>query len=167
MKIIDKNGRLFGKISVIDVVVVLVVAILALALHTKQNEREITGSAANDIVITYQITANGLYPYVADAIQVGDQVYESERSTGGTLGKIVDIQRLPGTKMATMADGTMGMVPVENGVDLILTVEGKGIVSEGRYLLNRIYDLGLNANRTLNTTYTEFMGYVSDIQNGE
>ena len=29
MKIIDGNGRLFGKISVIDVLVILVVAVLA------------------------------------------------------------------------------------------------------------------------------------------
>ena len=33
MKIIDKNGRLFGKISIIDVLVVLMVAILAAAPH--------------------------------------------------------------------------------------------------------------------------------------
>ena len=32
MKLMDKNGRLFGKISVIDVVVVLVVLVMAAAL---------------------------------------------------------------------------------------------------------------------------------------
>ena len=35
MKIIDGNGRLFGKISVIDVLVILVVAVLAAALYFK------------------------------------------------------------------------------------------------------------------------------------
>ena len=35
MKLMDKNGRLFGKISVIDVVVVLVVLVMAAALHVK------------------------------------------------------------------------------------------------------------------------------------
>ena len=33
MKIIDRNGRLFGKISVIDLLVVAVVVVLAAALY--------------------------------------------------------------------------------------------------------------------------------------
>ena len=37
MKLMDKNGRLFGKISVIDVVVVLVVLVMAAALYVKNN----------------------------------------------------------------------------------------------------------------------------------
>ena len=32
MKIIDNNGRLFGTISVIDVIVILIVAVMAVAL---------------------------------------------------------------------------------------------------------------------------------------
>ena len=35
MKVIDKNGRLFGKVSIIDVVVVLLVIVLAVALRYK------------------------------------------------------------------------------------------------------------------------------------
>lgn len=34
-KIIDKNGRLFGVISIIDVAVLLVVAVMALALYVR------------------------------------------------------------------------------------------------------------------------------------
>ena len=35
MKILDRDGRLFGKISIIDVIVILVVAVLALAIYVK------------------------------------------------------------------------------------------------------------------------------------
>lgn len=42
-KIIDKNGRLFGLVSIIDVVVLLVVAVMALALYVRGN-RTVTGS---------------------------------------------------------------------------------------------------------------------------
>ena len=35
MKIIDENGRLWGKISVIDLLVIAVVLVMALALYVK------------------------------------------------------------------------------------------------------------------------------------
>ena len=38
MKIIDRNGRLFGKISVIDVLVIAVVLVMAAALFFKNNQ---------------------------------------------------------------------------------------------------------------------------------
>jgi len=162
MKIIDKNGRLFGKISVIDVLVIAVVLFMAAALFFKSNQTH-TGTSVTSETITYQMVANGVRTYVADAVQVGDLMYDQDRSSGGTLGKIVDIQILPGTKLGEMNDGTAGMVPVEDGVDLLLTIEGSGIVSEGRYLLNRVYDLGVNSARNYYTPYAQFTGTITAI----
>lgn len=162
MKIIDRNGRLFGKISVIDVLVIAVVLVMAAALFFKSNQTH-TGTSVTSETITYQMVANGVRTYVADAVQVGDLMYDQDRSSGGTLGKIVDIQVLPGTKLGEMNDGTAGMVPVEDGVDLLLTIEGSGILSEGRYLLNRVYDLGVNSARNYYTPYAQFTGTITAI----
>ena len=162
MKIIDRNGRLFGKISVIDVLVIAVVLVMAAALFFKSNQTH-TGTSVTSETITYQMVANGVRTYVADAVQVGDLMYDQDRSSGGTLGKIVDIQILPGTKLGEMNDGTAGMIPVEDGVDLLLTIEGSGIVSEGRYLLNRVYDLGVNSARNYYTPYAQFTGTITAI----
>ena len=162
MKIIDRNGRLFGKISVIDVLVIAVVLVMAAALFFKSNQTH-TGTSVTSETITYQMVANGVRTYVADAVQVGDLMYDQDRSSGGTLGKIVDLQVLPGTKLGEMNDGTAGMVPVEDGVDLLLTIEGSGIVSEGRYLLNRVYDLGVNSARNYYTPYAQFTGTITAI----
>lgn len=43
MKIIDRNGRLFGKISVIDVIVILAVIVMAAAIYVKTHKPQ-TGS---------------------------------------------------------------------------------------------------------------------------
>ena len=40
MTIMDRNGRLFGKISIIDVIVVLAVVVLAAALYVKTHQPE-------------------------------------------------------------------------------------------------------------------------------
>lgn len=162
MKIMDKNGRLFGKISIIDVVVILVVVVLAAALGFK-NSRTHTGATTSNIPITYQLRVSSEHDYVATAVRVGDYLYDQENSSGGSLGKITNIETLPGTKVATFYDGTMGDAPVQNGVTLLLTVEGMGIISDNRYLINRVYNLGVSTTRNYYTPYAQFTGTITAI----
>ncbi len=77
--------------------------------------------------------------------------------------EITDIQTSPGTKLAELSDGTCETLPVEDSVDLLLTVEGEGILSEGRYLLNRVYEVGVNSSRNYCTPYAQFTGTVAAI----
>ena len=153
-KIIDRNGRLFGFISVIDLLVIVVVAVMGFALYTKNTQMAITSTNTADQTITYQILASGIRTYVAEAVREGDQLFDPDRSSGGTLGTITDIQLMPGTKLAEFDDGTVAAA----------TVEGTGLVSEsGRYTLNRVYELGVNSSRTFCTKYAEFIGTVTEI----
>ena len=52
--------------------------------------------------------------------------------------------------------------PLPRG-NLVLTIQGEGLISEGRYQLNRIYDLGINASRNFYTPYAQFTGTVTSI----
>lgn len=162
MKLIDHNGRLFGKISVIDVLVLAVVVVLAAALYFKSNQTH-TGTSVSNSDITYQVLASGVRNYVADAVREGDLLYDQDRSSGGTLGEIVTIEVLPSGKMAEFNDGTVETVPVADSVNLLLTIRGSGILSDGRYLLNRVYDLGVNSSRNFYTPYAQFTGVVTSI----
>lgn len=163
MKLIDSNGRLFGKISIIDVLVILVVAAMGAALYLKTNHNEITSTATSNDTITYQVLVSGVRTYVSDAIQVDDAMYDMDRSSGGSLGTIKNIKVMEATKLAEFHDGTLEMVPMEDAVSLLLTVEGKGIYSDGRCLLNRVYDLGVNSSRNFHTPYAQFVGVVTAI----
>ncbi len=163
MKIIDRNGRIFGKISVIDLLVVIIVLVMALALYVKTNHNEITSTTTSNVPITYQLLVRGVRTYVADAVAVGDRVYDPDRSSGGSLGTITAVEVQPGGKLAEFKDGTIDTVPVEDGVDLLLTIEGSGLITQGRYVLNRVYDLGINSSRTYCTMYAQFTGTVVDI----
>ena len=162
MKVMDQNGRLFGKISIIDVLVIGVVLVLAAALFFKNNQTH-TGTTVSNQTITYQVLVTGTRSYVADAIAVGDTMYDLDHASGGTLGKITAIETSDGTKFTELANGTVGMVPAEGCTDLILTVEGQGIVSDGRCLINRVYDLGVNSARNYYTKFARFTGTVISI----
>ena len=70
MKLIDRNGRLFGKISVVDVLVILVVAVMALALYVKGHQTQTSTSTVNS-TITYQVQVRGIRTYLAQAVKEG------------------------------------------------------------------------------------------------
>jgi len=166
MKIIDRNGRLFGKISIIDVLVILVVLVMAAAFYVK-GQRPQTGTAVTEQSVTFQIRARGVDDYVADAILVGDFLYDQDYSSGGkAIGEITDVQveRDPGMKMAThLTDGTAGLLEAEDTVDLLITVKGSGLVSGKVVSINRVYSLGVNSSRNYCTRHADFTGMVADI----
>ena len=110
MKILDRDGRLFGKISIIDVIVILVVAVLALAIYVKGQMPQ-TGASVTTTPVVYQILADNQPEYMLDAIQVGDQLFDKERSTGGSLGEIIDVQVSDCTYQGELDDGTVADVP--------------------------------------------------------
>ena len=164
MKIMDNNGRLFGKISVIDVLVILVVAVMAFALHVKNNSLSVTSTNAPGTTITVTVLAENLDLQVADAVAVGDKMYDKDHSTGGAaIGKITSIERLDATKTEKLGNGTYAQLSNADGCNLLITLECSGSVNEGRYSINRVYELGVNANRSFYTPYAAFNAIVTEI----
>lgn len=166
MKVIDQNGRLFGKISVIDLLVVAVVIVLAAALHFKSGQTH-TGITVTEQPITFQLRVRGVRGYVVDAIRVGDGLYDQNYSSGGrALGEITDIQveRDPGTTMAYLNDGTVALIDTDDTVDLLITVEGQGLLNGKSYSVNRVYDLAVNSARAYYTRTSQFTGTVASIR---
>ena len=165
MKIIDHNGRLFGKISVIDLLAAVVVIVLAAALYFKSNQTH-TGITVTEQPITFQVMVRGARNYVADAIHVGDGLYDQNYASGGSsLGEITEVQvvREPGTSQVSLNDGTVALVDTADSVDLLITVQGYGLVSGKRYSINRVYDLAVNSARGYYTRTSQFTGTVASI----
>ncbi len=167
MKIIDRDGRLFGKISIIDLLVIAAVVVIAAAVYVKKNATPTGSGTVKEQPIVFQIRAAGLEDYLTDAIRVGDKIYDANYSSGsGPVGEITEVQVLssPGTLLCEdMTDGTLPMLEAEGTVDLLITVRGSG-VSDGRsYTINRVYEVGVNSSRTYRTNRANFVGTVSDI----
>ena len=167
MKMIDRNGRLFGKISVIDLLVIAAVAVIAAAVYVKNNATPTGSGAVKEQPIVFQIRTFEMEDYVFDAIRVGDKLYDTNYSSGsGPVGEITGVEVLndPGLRLCEdMPDGTLPLVEAEGTLDLLITVKGSG-VSDGRsYSINRIYELGVSSFRTYQTNRATFMGIVADI----
>lgn len=170
MKLIDENGRLFGKISVIDLLVIAVVLVMAAALYVKNTRLDVnvdTPVSKPEQNITLQLKVNSLRNYVYRSLQVGDEVRDQNYPSGDSpLGVITDIQVLsdPGTSLTALDDGTVEMIEVEDTVDLLITLKCSGVVEDRVYAINGVYSVGVNSTRNYCTRLSQFTGMVADVR---
>ena len=61
-------------------IVILAVIVMAAAIYVKTHKPQ-TGSNVSTTTIVYQMEVHNQPEYMLDAIQVGDQIYDKERST--------------------------------------------------------------------------------------
>lgn len=164
-KIIDRNGRLFGFISVIDLLVIVVVAVMGFALYTKNTQMAITSTNTADQTIILPDPGQWVRTYVAEAVREGRA--SSLTRTGAAAAPWAPSptsSSCPAPSWPSLTTAPWRAATVEDGVDMLITVEGTGLVSEsGRYTLNRVYELGVNSSRTFCTKYAEFIGTVTEI----
>lgn len=161
-KIIDDKGKLFGFISAIDLLVVLVALVLGAAVYVRffSGGTAATTAAKND-PFTYQINVQEVRYSTYESFKIGDNVYDSENGTW--IGKISDISCEPAMGEFPLADGTFVYSPIENRYDVMLTLNSEGMVSNGRYYASRIYEITTNSKVELFTKYCTTSGYVWNI----
>jgi hypothetical protein len=114
-RFLDERGRIFGKVNVVDLLVLLViVAVVAFAAV------RMTGGSSKPIEEVRQATVDVL----TDALQSRATV----RDDGGTvLGKVVDVVPTPTVEESMTAEGEVKAVnsPVFSDVDIVVQGEGR------------------------------------------
>ena len=162
-KLIDENGRLFGLVSVIDVAVIVVVAVLAVALYTKDSAMPIASAADPMQTIRYEVTITNMPEGRLESLRLEDRLYDKE--TGNPMGIIKDIQVEDCVISMLKADGTYVMAPIESRYNVKLTVEAQARVDErGHYYVNRANILGVGWGLDLYTKTSLFSGTVTGLE---
>ncbi len=117
MKLMDNNGRLFGKLSIIDlaIIVVLIGAIVGIALRGA-TEKDSAPEYQKGICV-YQIEAAP--EYMADAYEEGDILYEA----GYALGKITKVEVEPRMASVVLNNGQTVLRKLNLSKTITLTVE--------------------------------------------
>ena len=169
MKLIDEKGRLLGKLSLIDLLVVLVAVVMILALLVKNNRLNLNKNtdAVEDRTITFQVRLQGVEDYIVNAILEDEEIYDTNyASNNRAVGKVtrVEITKSPGAVVEALDDGTAGPVEVEGSVDALVTVEASGTQAGDQWIINGIYRLGVNSSRTYYTKRVQFTGTIADVR---
>ncbi len=128
MKIIDNRGKLFGKISVIDIIIVLsIVFVGAVFILNSRGKVELPVSVDSTVEYTTVLKAYNLNKTSIEPFSVGDNVYSS---SGELIGKITNIDAKQGYTKEKLQDGTYVDFPNPEYTDYYLTIEGVGTLTD-------------------------------------
>ena len=132
---LDDRGHLFGKVNVVDLVVLL----LILALVGFAYARFSGGGTAEEpyrLVVSVERVRQATVDELEAAVEVGEDVYTE---TGAYLGKVKDrtVSPVPldATVLPASPTGEVEGATVDSGVffDVILTIEGEAVRSSNGY----------------------------------
>ena len=127
---IDKNGRLFGKISIIDLLIVVVIlAILAGAYMILFGGSSPIEIAAEGTTIRYQVEMQHETETFSKQPSIGGSVFNSSKNYG--IGSLVDIEIYEAMDtVENVMTGTFDRVSMPGFYDVILTIEAQAVVTD-------------------------------------
>ena len=165
MRLIDEKGRLFGKINIIDLCLVLVVVLAIGGYFIKKN------SVPKDLTeykkITYAVEIKGIRKPTLEQFEnkIGQSLAITK--TGESLGKVCAVEANEARALMTDKNGKYVEAIQPERYDVILTIEtqgtetSKGVFTEGGKQLF----IGENLNITSETAETS--GEILEIKVGE
>lgn len=131
---IDKQGRLFGKINIFDLLVILVlVVIVGRVVYVKLNVQQIVTPPKDKVSIEFR--AEVLNP-VAEVVAVGHKV--TDKRTGVFLGEVQEIEIMSLPVPVAAANGEVTWVNSPRHVEIRMVLTNQGTVTENVYQLGAL-----------------------------
>ena len=161
MKIIDEKGKLFGKINVIDLLIIVVVFVLAVATFIKFRTSDTYMS--KDTVIEYTLLVENIREQTIDAIKEktdGIVDYETKKE----IGDIISSERSTARELEMLNDGKYKEVEFKDKYDLLLTIQVKGTETADNYYTLSGKKLVVGDNITIYNEYASTGGTVKSIK---
>ena len=161
-KIIDGKGRLFGKVSLIDIGIVLVVAVLVIGFVYRRSSEDILRIVdANDIFyITF--AAESVRQMSIDAVAVGDIFYIQHDQR--PLGEVVALDTVPARQIMARSDGTAVLAPVEGRYNLIITMKTSGRIRDEGFFANGTNQISIGGSKMIESNMILLQAFIRDVE---
>ena len=158
MRFLDEKGRILGKVSIVDLVIVLVVvsagAWFAYAKFSKNLAQDI---AAREQPLEYTILIPAIRPTTAEAFHKGDKVFEFK--TGAAVGTITAVEVKPAEVWTINEDGKWVLTRDSGRVDAYVKVLGTSRVGENNITVNGV-EIRVGLSISVTTKWVQASGNV-------
>jgi len=143
LALVDNKGRLFGKVNIIDLAIILI--ILAVVMGSLYKFKLYDRHTSDERPVTVTLMLREVSQETVNALQVGDQLTESTENL--PLGKIISKEVRKALKEAPTADGRLVEAESPNKYDVVLITEGNLRVTGDQVLVGRRdIKIGLSLN---------------------
>jgi hypothetical protein len=134
MKFINEKGQLFGKLSVIDLLVTLAVVALVAGLVYKRASGEVQQIVNASTPFYMTLKAEHAREYSVNAVGEGDVFFRQNDTQ--RLGTVVRVDTEPAEDIMVKTDGTALLAKSEDRYSLYITLACTGNISDAGYYVN-------------------------------
>ena len=157
----DKNGKLFGKISIVDLVVLLLIGVLA-AGSIYRFTSPATAVDRGNVAVNFTVRIDDVRDFTLANYHEGLRVYD--RQAGQFLGHISGLRHAPHYQPVAAFDGTVinAYRPGRLTIYLDITAEG-GRTTPGAVYIQGTYELTAGSLIYISTRYVQVSGFIHSI----
>ncbi|WDV45262.1 DUF4330 domain-containing protein [Clostridiaceae bacterium M8S5] len=129
MKLIDKKGKLFGLINIIDLLVILIVVLAVGGIGYKLKTRQgIGGIGSKTEKVKAIIEISDVRLATVNNLNEGDKLYHYDR--GNYFGTVKEVAVFPHKEAVSTSDGKIVLAEEPDKFDVQLTLESNASVSD-------------------------------------
>ena len=138
---IDNKGKLFGKVNIVDLLIIVFVCVAVAATVYKFGFSAHKNVNQSDITLQYVLKTSGIRSYTADSITIGDEIYDDE--TDRFLGTVSKVEKKEALGHLAKADGEIVYTEKPERFDVYITVECDARLIGGGYFANGTKEIGV------------------------
>ena len=133
---IDNQGKIRGRVSIIDIVIIIVVLALAAGFVYRRGAEPLANILRADDTVHVTFEVNRIRSVIAeDAVIVGDRLFR-QHAAHQALGTIIAVERRPATEVMQRTDGTAILATMEERYSLLITIEATGNMRTSGFFAN-------------------------------
>lgn len=156
---IDKNGKIFGKINILDLFVIVIIVAALIFGTIKFSSSMHSDYISVDDTVNYTLKIKAIRIGSVNAFNVGDTIFD--RQTNESLGVIKKIVHEPAYEYVNLADGSITEPrPIPDKYDVYLHIECPGKISSKGFFLNGNKQI---TNMSTLNIYTKFINCFGQI----
>jgi len=156
----DKNGKLFGKISIVDLVVALLILVIVAGTAWRFTSPAAALDQSNETIdVTIRIEA--VRDFTLENYHAGLRVYD--RQAGQFIGIIQDIRHTPFYETVSLLDGTIIWAPMPGRISIYLDIVADGRVTPNAIYIEGTYEITAGSLIYINTKYVQTSGRIYSV----
>lgn len=160
MRILDEKGRLFGKVNLLDLVVLLAVLAVAGRFGYGRWQGQQAAPTGEDVTLKVVMRFAAVAEPTLKWVKVGDKIYDSKSNT--FMGEVTEVRHEQAVVVTTDDDGRTYEHLSKNRFDFFVTVGGQGRVSSNMVTLSGL-EVKIGRVNYIKTAYWAGYGATWDI----
>lgn len=159
--ILDEKGKIGGKVSIVDLFVILLVIVVVLGIFMRFGSK-ITTAVKSSERFEFVVKVDNVRQYTIDALQKKGKI--TDKKSNLDLGEIKDVKVIPTEFQSTTASGEIVVTDLPDRYTCLVTIEAKGKESEDGYIMDDTTELSVGRNIDLYSKYVKTSGDIMSVE---